>query len=524
MNKDNIERLNMIWFLLDSVRTYRTGQDDRDRLELMDKIAEESVAFTRAITSAPSSIMSVAAMMTSCPAYQIARDYDSFKFDQDAFPSLPQILKNNGYHTYSIIFFREGREKFINLFEQVDRQYWPSGLSHAEKYWSNDNVNAILFNILKDGLQEPFFLFVHYNIRQDPQTSDKVELAVQRFKESGVYDRSIFILCSDHGYPDPKRGMGPQWLKRRGLRHDLIITDDNILIPLYMRYPGIIPRQINTVISTLDITPTVLDILGLEPEQRAKIMMRGRSLKSLLNGTCDPDKFEHRKIRADTRFLMQSDRVTAIRDGHYKYVIHQDSGREEFYDIKSDPFEEKNLVDNSSFEKKVEEFRKEFHRQEEDYLRFHFQYLITKFQRQRTFRKKREDIHKILVIDCSQLENTSLLTDVLRKAFVSDFVKTVSLRKINSDKLDKSYDLIVVVTPKILTSEYRKVMQIAKKLSVGEVLAIDSNMEVTYPKRWTVLPKLLYTRRKFFLREPSLLFKYFFISIKKAIKKRRFLR
>jgi len=53
-----------------------------------------------------------------------------------------------------------------------------------------------------------------------------------------------------------------------------------------MRYPGIIPRQINTVVSTLDITPTVLDILGLEPEQRAKIMMRGRSLKSLLNDTC----------------------------------------------------------------------------------------------------------------------------------------------------------------------------------------------------------------------------------------------
>jgi len=221
---------------------------------------------------------------------------------------------------------------------------------------------------------------------------------------------------------------------------------------------------------------------------------------------------------------MQSDRVTAIRDSHYKYVIHQDSGREEFYDIKSDPFEEKNLVDNSSFEKKVEEFRKEFHRQEEDYLRFHFQYLITKFQRQRAFQKKRQNIHKILVIDCSQLENISLLTDVLRKAFVSDFVKTVSLRQINSDKLDKNYDLIVVVIPNIPTSEDRKVMQIAKKLSVGKVLAIDSNMEVTYPKRWTVLPKILYTRRKFFLREPSLLFKYFLIAVKKAIKKKRLLR
>jgi hypothetical protein len=521
MNKG---KLNIIWFLVDAVRTYRTGLDDRDRLDLMDKVAKESVEFTSAITSAPSSIMSVAAMMTGCPAYQIARDYDSFKFDPDAYPSLPQILKNNGYHIYSIIFFREGREKFINLFEQVDRQYWPSGLSHTEKYWSNDNVNAILFNILKDGLREPFFLFVHYNVRQDPKTSDKVELAVQRFKESGVYDRSIFILCSDHGYPDPRRGMGPQWFKQRGLRHDLVITDDNILIPLYVRYPGVTPKKIETVVSTLDITPTILDFLGLELDQRAKTMMRGRSLKSLLNGTCDPCKFEHRKIRVDTRFLMQSDRVTAIRDSQYKYIIYHNTRCEEFYDIKNDPFEEKNLVHKSSFEKKVEEFRKEFHRQEEDYLRFHFQYLTTKFQRQRAFRKKREDIYKILVIDCSQLESIPLLIDVLRKTFVSDFVKTVSLRQINADKLNRNYDLVVVVTPNILTSEYKKAMKIARKLSVGEVLAIDSNMEVTYPKRWSVLPKLLYARRKFFLWEPYLLFKYFLIAVKKAIKKRGLLR
>jgi len=517
----NKEKLNVIWFLVDSVRTYRTGLDDRGRLDLMDKMAGESVAFTSAVTSAPSSIMSVAAMMTSCPAYQIARDYDSFKFDPHAFPSLPQILKNNGYHIYSIVFFREGREKFINLFEQVDRRYWPSGLSHKEKYWSNDNVNAILFNMLKDGLQEPFFLFIHYNIRQDPQTSDKIELAIQRFKESGVYDRSIFILCSDHGYPDPKRGMGPQWFKRRGLRHDLVITDDNILIPLYIRYPGIIPKKVETAVSSLDIAPTVLDILELEGDQRAKIMMRGRSLTPLLNSTCEPNKFESQKIRIDTRFVMQSDRVTAIRDNYFKYVIYQDSKMEEFYDIKNDPFEERNLVGNSSFEKKVEEFREEFHKQEEDYLRFHFQYLITKFQKQRSFRKKREDIHKIMVIDCSQIENISLLTDVLRKAFISDFVKVVSLTQIPSLKLEENYDLIVVLKPKMHTFEHKKVMQIAKKLSTSEILAIDSNMEITYPKRWTVLPKLLYTRRKFFLREPSLFFKYFFIAIKKAIKKRK---
>ncbi len=158
--------------------------------------------------------------------------------------------------------------------------------------------------------------------------------------------------------------------------------------------------------------------------------------------------------------------------------------------------------------------------QEEDYLRFHFQYLISKFQRQRSFRKEKRDIHKILVIDCSQLENISILIDVLRKTFVSDSVKVVSLKQIMSLNLKEDHDLIVIVTPNMYTSEHRKIMQFARKLSASEVLTIDSNMEVNYPQRWIFLPKLLYARRKFLLREPSLLFKYFFIAIKKYIKKR----
>jgi hypothetical protein len=70
---------NVILFIVDSVRYYSTGgKDDRDKLSMMDRFAEESIYFPLTVTSAPSSVMSLSTMLTSLPSYYIARNYDDF--------------------------------------------------------------------------------------------------------------------------------------------------------------------------------------------------------------------------------------------------------------------------------------------------------------------------------------------------------------------------------------------------------------------------------------------------------------
>ena len=59
---------NILWVIVDSVRTYHTDADDRGRIEVMDSLAKKGVEFTVAVTSAPSTVMSTSAMMTSVPA------------------------------------------------------------------------------------------------------------------------------------------------------------------------------------------------------------------------------------------------------------------------------------------------------------------------------------------------------------------------------------------------------------------------------------------------------------------------
>ena len=124
-----VKELNLIWILVDSVRNYETDGDYRGKLPAMVQFARESVEFTNVATSAPSTVMAISSMMTGVPAHLLARNYDDFKYDNRVFKSLNSILKENGYKSYSAIFFKEGREKFRNFMDLTPRKFWPKGIS-----------------------------------------------------------------------------------------------------------------------------------------------------------------------------------------------------------------------------------------------------------------------------------------------------------------------------------------------------------------------------------------------------------
>ena len=58
-------------------------------------------------------------------------------------------------------------------------------------------------------------------------------------------------MNSDHGYPDVNRGIS--YYDKLKLGHDLIMTDDNILAPLLIKFPGKQPLKVTNPISTMDI-------------------------------------------------------------------------------------------------------------------------------------------------------------------------------------------------------------------------------------------------------------------------------
>ena len=66
-----------------------------------------------------------------------------------------------------------------------------------------------------------------------------MKIQLNLFYQNGYsHQNTIFILCSDHGYPDKSKGITPETLKKKNMTHDVFMTDDNIMIPFLISLPG----------------------------------------------------------------------------------------------------------------------------------------------------------------------------------------------------------------------------------------------------------------------------------------------
>ncbi len=116
----------IIFIIIDSVRAFKTGLDDRDKLDAMDKFGEESIEFKNAFCSAPSSIMSASSMFTGIPSAYIARNYNDWQFKEgSSIISLQSILLKEGYKIFSIDNSKESREMNQALILPIRKKYLP---------------------------------------------------------------------------------------------------------------------------------------------------------------------------------------------------------------------------------------------------------------------------------------------------------------------------------------------------------------------------------------------------------------
>ncbi len=533
---------NVVLFIVDSVRYYSAGGlDDRDKLDMMDSFEKESVYFPLTVTSAPSSIMSLSTMLTSLPAYYIARNYDDFRYDNNQFISLHNILKDEGYSVKSLFNARELRFLFGDVIDHVEEKYWPKGVNTNQKNWSNATMNVILENFLESKtMEEPFFMVCWYNVRHDADTSDHIQRGIDILKENNLWDDSVFILGSDHGYMDPKRGYTPEKLEAMGLSHDLLMTDDNIRIPFYLRYPGSPVKRVEQQVSTLDFLPTILSLVDVPYPESKTYQMSGLDLVPLINEDEEAVKvFTKRKVRSDARFFAQADRSTALRDGRYKYVTRPDQNIEEFYDVPNDEWEENNLIENEEFQDIIQEFRSEYQRSENEIMAFQTKYLLSKLPKSLKKAKPGTSL-KVAIIGTAQpyyLDNLSTIFKefwgddakvdlIVSEKVASDMQNTplynncykydVAQEKIFTDTsvLDNQYNYAIVLTDSRneskIKAEQQKIMSLLK---VDKELSLNPNMEFVAREKTLRDPKLilrvLKEKRSYYFKNPGMIFNHF---------------
>src|SRR5690606_3792025 len=101
---------------------------------------------------------------------------------------------------------------------------------------------------------------------------------------------------------------------------------------LVMRLPGLFEpgKKITEVVEHVDLTPTLLDVLGLPPMPDAE----GRSLVPLVRGK--PDRRPYYAV------IEMLDRRRAVRVGRFKLLLGE--GLEHLFDLEADPGENENLI------------------------------------------------------------------------------------------------------------------------------------------------------------------------------------
>ena len=179
-------------------------------------------------------------------------------------------------------------------------------------------------------------------------------------RESNILDDTLLIIISDHGDTQGEHG--------RMMGHNLCVYQTLIHTPLIIRYPKIFPAgpRVSSLTQSLDIFPTIMDILGVDHEVRDGL--QGYSLLTAL--TDQPQRtfavaeypkpvqcFERilrRHPDFDVRVFGRS--LKTYHEGQYKYIWASD-GKDELYDVEKDPWESDNLIEQKP--EKAEEMQKQ---------------------------------------------------------------------------------------------------------------------------------------------------------------------
>ena len=143
---------------------------------------------------------------------------------------------------------------------------------------------------------------------------------------TGMRERTLIVLTADNG----------ECLWEHGLPgHGDSVFESEIRVPLIVLGPAGLPRglRIERPVETVDIFPTVLDLLEIAPGGA----VQGRSLLGLIQGEPGP---ESRAAFCETLWPPTPEaRRKGIRAGGWKYVTDPAGSPGALYDLASDPHE-----------------------------------------------------------------------------------------------------------------------------------------------------------------------------------------
>ena len=164
--------------------------------------------------------------------------------------------------------------------------------------------------------------------------------------ESGLSENTMVIYTSDQGFYLGENG----WFDKR------FMYDVSMQTPLLVKWKGKIkPGSVNTsLVQNIDFASTMLDVAGVKVPD----WMQGLSLKPILTGK------QNELARKELYYRYYEYPIDhyviphlGIRENQYKLIYFYTANEWEFYDLKADPQEQKNLINIPKYQAEIKRMK-----------------------------------------------------------------------------------------------------------------------------------------------------------------------
>ena len=202
--------------------------------------------------------------------------------------------------------------------------------------------------------QWKFRRFMEDYLRCIVSVDESVGKIMDFLKENGLDKNTVVVYTSDQGF----------FLGEHGLFDKRFMYEEAMRTPLMIRYPAEIASGIvsNKLVQNLDIAPTFLDLAGM----KIPVEMQGKSLRELWKGNSEKWRdaiyyhYYEKGFGATPHYGIRTNNHKLI---HFYDVV--DSW--ELYDLKKDPSEMNNIIDNPAYAKVLENLKKRLKTLQEKY-------------------------------------------------------------------------------------------------------------------------------------------------------------
>ena len=165
-------------------------------------------------------------------------------------------------------------------------------------------------------------------------------LVIDSLKKQGLWDDTIIIFTSDHGYH-----LGDHFIWGK-----VTLFDVGAKVPFIVRAPGLSKSGTasEAMVELIDVYPTLADLAEL----KAPNHLQGISLRPLLG---HPDRLGKRKYAYSVVTRGPKNLGYALRNQNWRYGKWPDG--EELYNLRTDPQEKNNLAQKDHLKERLEDFR-----------------------------------------------------------------------------------------------------------------------------------------------------------------------